>query len=116
MYKVNNCFPLVHCMCGRKILLQRATVCECGATLRFRRVSGNRKLCQPMAIIPEGYNLANKPNRRPYIEAFMAGEPITETCSICGRLFEMGINGTIDGCDTCTGIRRDKEGCIIEGE
>ena len=36
------------------------------------------------------------------------------TCKICGKAYTMGENGMIDGCDTCRGIERDKDGCAWE--
>jgi len=30
-----------------------------------------------------------------------------ETCQICGNNFHMGYNGTVHGCDNCTGAQRD---------
>ena len=35
-------------------------------------------------------------------------------CQICGETFEMGYNGTVDGCDKCTGVKRDKYGYAWE--
>lgn len=32
------------------------------------------------------------------------------TCPKCGKKFDMGYNGTVDGCDQCTGTKRDKRG------
>ena len=34
----------------------------------------------------------------------------TSKCKHCGKSFEMGDNGTVDGCDKCTGVQRDKKG------
>jgi Zn-finger nucleic acid-binding protein len=31
-------------------------------------------------------------------------------CPKCGNGFRMGHNGTVDGCDKCTGVTRDKNG------
>lgn len=31
-------------------------------------------------------------------------------CKKCGKIFEMGFNGTIHGCDNCTGVQRDVNG------
>ena len=36
------------------------------------------------------------------------------TCNQCGKCYRMGRNGTVDGCDSCTGIIRDKDGYIYE--
>ena len=33
-----------------------------------------------------------------------------EICQKCGTFFEMGDNGTVNGCDKCTGIERDSNG------
>lgn len=33
-----------------------------------------------------------------------------EPCRICGKSFRMGDTGTVDGCDACTGVKRDAEG------
>lgn len=35
-------------------------------------------------------------------------------CQICGNDFDMGYNGTIDGCDNCTGFKRDSKGHFWE--
>lgn len=32
-------------------------------------------------------------------------------CKKCGKKFLMGKTGTVDGCDECTGVERDKFGC-----
>ena len=32
------------------------------------------------------------------------------TCPKCGKGFRMGYNGTVDGCDVCTGTKRDRNG------
>jgi hypothetical protein len=34
MYKANGYFPVLRCVCGREVLVKRATVCACGNTLR----------------------------------------------------------------------------------
>lgn len=31
-------------------------------------------------------------------------------CQSCGRIFRMGYNGTVDGCDSCMGVERDRNG------
>lgn len=31
-------------------------------------------------------------------------------CKKCGKVFVMGVNGTVNGCDECQGIVRDKSG------
>lgn len=31
-------------------------------------------------------------------------------CKTCGNLFDMGYTGTVDGCDICMDVQRDKEG------
>jgi len=31
-------------------------------------------------------------------------------CKWCGKQFKMGINGTIHGCDECTGVERISDG------
>lgn len=31
-------------------------------------------------------------------------------CPKCGKPFSMGDNGTVDGCDGCTGVQRDRNG------
>ena len=39
----------------------------------------------------------------------MAGEweiEMKEKCKKCGKTFTMGVDGTIDGCDACTGVQR----------
>jgi hypothetical protein len=33
---------------------------------------------------------------------------VTKICPICKNDYEMGLNGTIYGCDSCTGVKRDK--------
>lgn len=33
-----------------------------------------------------------------------------EICHICGNEFVPGVNGTIEGCDKCCGVRRDRNG------
>jgi predicted nucleic acid-binding Zn-ribbon protein len=30
----------------------------------------------------------------------------------CGKKFTLGVNGTIAGCDKCTGVERDKDGYV----
>lgn len=35
---------------------------------------------------------------------------VKQTCVICGRVFDLGWDGTVDGCDKCTGVRRDRGG------
>lgn len=37
-------------------------------------------------------------------------DSILETCPKCGQTFEIGYNGTVDGCDTCAGVQRDRDG------
>lgn len=39
---------------------------------------------------------------------------VKDTCPICGQEFDMGYNGTVNGCDTCLGIVRDEDGYIYE--
>ena len=34
----------------------------------------------------------------------------TSVCPKCHKHFRMGVNGTVDGCDKCTGVKRDKNG------
>jgi hypothetical protein len=34
---------------------------------------------------------------------------VIATCPHCGRKFQMGYTGTVDGCDSCTGVERDQE-------
>lgn len=36
------------------------------------------------------------------------------TCPKCGEGYVMGWNGTVDGCDECTGIVRDSKGRVWE--
>ena len=33
-------------------------------------------------------------------------------CPKCGQNFRMGYDGTVDGCDKCTGVERDKDGYV----
>lgn len=35
-------------------------------------------------------------------------------CPKCGRSCIMGVNATVDGCDECTGVRRDFRGWAWE--
>jgi hypothetical protein len=35
---------------------------------------------------------------------------MTKTCPHCNKKFRMGYNGTVDGCDACTGVERDVNG------
>lgn len=35
-----------------------------------------------------------------------------EKCLMCGNDFEMGVDGTVDGCDSCQGIERDESGFL----
>lgn len=37
------------------------------------------------------------------------------TCEKCGENFDMGRTGTVDGCDNCTGTKRDADGYIVPG-
>jgi hypothetical protein len=34
----------------------------------------------------------------------------TVVCQNCKKHFRMGVSGTVDGCDKCTGVKRDKNG------
>lgn len=34
----------------------------------------------------------------------------TVVCPKCKKHFRMGVSGTVDGCDKCTGTKRDKNG------
>lgn len=36
--------------------------------------------------------------------------PDTVVCPKCKKHFRMGVSGTVDGCDKCTGVKRDKNG------
>lgn len=33
-------------------------------------------------------------------------------CQLCGKTYDMGYNGTIDGCDDCLGVQRDMRGHV----
>lgn len=35
---------------------------------------------------------------------------VISTCKHCGKKFEMGVNGTMYGCDKCSSTKRDKRG------
>lgn len=61
MYKINGWFPVVRCVCGKKHLLVRAVVCQCGATLRFRK--GRRGTVRPYGLAPDNYNFAAQPHK-----------------------------------------------------
>ena len=37
------------------------------------------------------------------------------TCAKCGDEYTLGVNGTVDGCDACEGIQRNRAGQIIYG-
>ena len=36
--------------------------------------------------------------------------PDTVVCPKCKKHFRMGVSGTVDGCDKCTGVKRDRNG------
>ena len=36
------------------------------------------------------------------------------TCPNCGEEYTLGVNGTVEGCDGCTGARRAVNGFVIE--
>jgi len=35
---------------------------------------------------------------------------VKANCNICGKSYVLGVNGIIDGCDACLGIKRDAQG------
>jgi predicted nucleic acid-binding Zn-ribbon protein len=37
-------------------------------------------------------------------------------CKKCGKIYKLGRNGIIGGCDTCLGIRREKDGTFWRRE
>ena len=37
-------------------------------------------------------------------------QPPTQTCPHCQSQYTLGVDGTVDGCDDCTGIVRDRAG------
>lgn len=39
--------------------------------------------------------------------------PPIEQCPKCRRNYQVGVNGTVEGCDECTGTERDFFGQII---
>jgi len=39
----------------------------------------------------------------------------TVKCQKCGHNFRMGKTGTVNGCDKCTGAKRDGEGNLVPG-
>lgn len=41
---------------------------------------------------------------------------IVEICKICGKEFNLGFDGTVDGCDSCTGVKRDKNGYAYDAD
>lgn len=67
MYKYNGYIPRVRCLCGREMNLIRATVCECGVTMRFRHVPKQHRFLQPIALPPDSYDLANRPVKVPEV-------------------------------------------------
>jgi hypothetical protein len=45
------------------------------------------------------------------------GFEVTKRCPHCRKVYTIGLDGTIDGCDECEGIARNpKDGTIINGE
>lgn len=38
----------------------------------------------------------------------------TVKCPLCGGDYTLGVNGTIDGCDECTGVERLPQGYVAE--
>lgn len=41
-------------------------------------------------------------------------QPPTEVCPQCHQTFTLGVTGTVDGCDKCTGITRATNGYALE--
>lgn len=37
-----------------------------------------------------------------------------ETCSLCGHEYQLGVTGTVKGCDSCTGTKRALNGFVID--
>lgn len=37
-----------------------------------------------------------------------------QTCPKCQRQFTLGVNGTVDGCDECTGVERLPNGFAVQ--
>jgi hypothetical protein len=44
----------------------------------------------------------------------MGKRKVIETCPKCGHTYTLGYNGTGEGCDTCTGVKRDRNGYAWE--
>lgn len=38
---------------------------------------------------------------------------VTKNCPYCLGEYSLGIDGTVDGCDRCMGIVRDRNGMIV---
>lgn len=36
-----------------------------------------------------------------------------DVCGLCGKYFRLGYDGTVDGCDECTGYKRDEDGLLV---
>ncbi len=44
----------------------------------------------------------------------MKSDKVLELCPICGKTYELGYTGMVDGCDACLGVIRDKSGYAWE--
>jgi hypothetical protein len=39
---------------------------------------------------------------------------MNKKCTKCLCIYVLGVNGTVKGCDKCTGVKRDKDGLVWE--
>lgn len=63
MYKANGYYPIIRCVCGHTLTLKRATVCQCGVTIRAGGVKSRRNSWRLYGVAPDAYNEKAQPHR-----------------------------------------------------